>query len=114
MPKKAQPRETLLGPIEILIMRGVKALGDDAYGITIFDAVRTVYASMSFGSVYTALERLTWKGYLESRLGEPEPMRGGRAKKYYRVTGPGTKALDSTLKSLTAPILIEGGAVARV
>jgi PadR family transcriptional regulator PadR len=113
MVKKPQTRDVLLGPIELLIMKAVIALEDDAYGITIFDAVRTVYASMSFGSVYTALERLTWKGYLESRMGEPEPTRGGRAKKYYRATALGKKAKEGTLKSLTSPILIGGSAVAR-
>jgi PadR family transcriptional regulator len=111
MAKAKRTREVLLGPIELLMMKAVIALGDDAYGITIFDAVRTVYASMSFGSVYTALERLTWKGYLESTIGEPEPTRGGRAKKYYRATGLGKKALEGTLMSLTSPILVGGNAV---
>jgi len=108
MSKKAKPsaREILLGPIEALVIKAVVALEDEAYGITIFDAVRTVYASMSFGSVYTALERLTWKGYLESRMGEPEPTRGGRAKKFYRATPAGQKALNVTLRSLSAEIIV--------
>ena len=105
MAKKVQESIDLLGPIEHLVVRAVKSLGDDtAYGMEVFETIQSVYPKISFGSVYTALERLTWKGYLESKLGEPEPMRGGRARKYYRVTGEGKKVLDATSKVHSAPM----------
>jgi PadR family transcriptional regulator len=38
------------------------------------------------------LERLESKGYLSSRLAKPTPQRGGRAKRYFRVTPSGVPA----------------------
>jgi PadR family transcriptional regulator PadR len=38
------------------------------------------------GSVYAALERLEEKGLVTSEVGEPTPERGGRAKRYFRIT----------------------------
>jgi PadR family transcriptional regulator, regulatory protein PadR len=100
--KPKTKRLVLLGPIEVLVIKAVLALEENAYGISVFERIRTVYHSMAFGSVYTALERLTWKGHLEGRMGDPEPMRGGRAKKYYRVTDSGLTALKDTLDTMNA------------
>jgi PadR family transcriptional regulator PadR len=106
--KLAPVSEDLLGPIEHLVVKAVTTLGEDvAYGMAVFEAIRTVYPPISFGSVYTALERLTWKGYLESIMGEPEAIRGGRARKYYRMTGLGKKVLAATRSTLESPMLIE-------
>jgi len=104
--KKVSAADDLLGPIEHLVMKAVFELGgNDAYGMEVFDAIRSVYAPISFGSVYTALERLTWKGYLETRLGEPEATRGGRARKYYNVTGLGKRVLEATQKVLLSSVV---------
>jgi DNA-binding PadR family transcriptional regulator len=104
MAKTSKAPVDLLGPIEHLVVRAVSALGEDsAYGMAVYEAIRSVYLPISFGSVYTALERLTWKGYLENRLGEPEPQRGGRARKYYKVTGMGKSVLEGTSKVHVAP-----------
>ncbi len=107
MAKTSKPLLDLLGPIEHLVVRAVSDLGDgEAYGMAVFEAIRSVYPPISFGSVYTALERLTWKGYLESKLGEPEPVRGGRARKYYKVTNGGKTVLAETSKAHNAPFVI--------
>jgi PadR family transcriptional regulator PadR len=109
--KKQKAPEDLLGPIEHLVLKAVMVLGEDvAYGMSVFEAIRTVYPPISFGSVYTALERLTWKGYLASRLGESEPTRGGRARKYFRVTGLGKRVLEATRNILESPMVVEGAA----
>jgi len=94
----------LLGPVELFVLTAVMKLGDEAYGMSVFDFIRehVPYKRISFGSIYTALERMTWKGYLEGRLGEPEPTRGGRARKYYRTTGLGEAVLKSTTESFRA------------
>jgi PadR family transcriptional regulator, regulatory protein PadR len=106
--KKTQAPSDLLGPIEHLVVRAVMVLGEDAaYGMRVFETIRNVYPPISFGSVYTGLERLTWKGYLQSKLGEPEPTRGGRARKYYKVTALGKKVLSETSNIHTAPMLLE-------
>lgn len=97
MAKTSKAPVDLLGPIEHLVVRAALALRDDlAYGMAVYETIRSVYPPISFGSVYTALERLTWKGYLESKLGEPEGVRGGRARKYFKVTRRGKNVLEFT------------------
>jgi PadR family transcriptional regulator PadR len=108
-PKAEKVPVDLLGPIEHLVMRAVKELGKDAaYGMAVFEGIRSVYPSVSFGSVYTALERLSWKGYLESEKGDAEPSRGGRARNFFWVTGRGSTVLESTETILNAPISVKG------
>ena len=41
--------------------------------------------SVSHAAVYIALRRLEAKGLVSSRLADPTPERGGRAKRYFRV-----------------------------
>jgi DNA-binding PadR family transcriptional regulator len=52
------------------------------------------------GALYTALERLEAKGCLRSRMGDPTPERGGRARRYFAVTPLGLRALRSTHAAL--------------
>jgi len=47
----------------------------------------------SISSVYVPLDRLAETGFLETILGEPTGKRGGRAKKYYRITVEGAAVL---------------------
>ncbi len=97
--------DDLLGPVEYMVIRAVMELGEDeAYGMAVYEAIQSVYPRISFGSVYTALDRLRWRGYLESSLGEPEPTRGGRARNYYRVTDLGKKIRQVMLNMYTAPM----------
>jgi DNA-binding PadR family transcriptional regulator len=44
-------------------------------------------------AVYIALRRLEEKGLLTSRLGEATPERGGRAKRYFKLTRIGARQL---------------------
>jgi len=44
-------------------------------------------------SVYILLDRLQKAGYLEYSIGDPTPVRGGRAKKFYNLSAEGLKAL---------------------
>lgn len=47
---------------------------------------------MQLGAVYTALNRLEDERLVESWTGEPTAERGGRAKRYFRVTSRGMEA----------------------
>ena len=56
-------------------------------------------------AAYITLERLAKKGYLTTRMGDPTPERGGRAKRYYEMTTAGMEALRESgraFKSLWA------------
>jgi PadR family transcriptional regulator, regulatory protein PadR len=85
-----------LGSKETHAIVAVSKLGNNVDAMSAFDEARKISPTVSFGSIYTALERMTWKGYLESEWGEPEPERGGRPRKYYRVTDLGEDALRET------------------
>jgi len=85
-----------LGGLEEVILLAVQALGTNAYGATIHEALNEAKRRLSIGSLYVTLSRLEEKGFLESHEGEPTPERGGRAKKFFRLTGTGVKALNET------------------
>ncbi len=90
-----------LGELEQLVLLAIVRLGDEAYGVTIRReiAVRT-RRDLSFGSVYTALNRLEGKGLLASHLGDPTPERGGRRKKHYTISAAGRRALQRSLHAI--------------
>lgn len=49
---------------------------------------------MPVGSLYTTLDRMEDQGFIESRIGESNPDRGGNRRKYYKIAAPGLKALN--------------------
>jgi DNA-binding PadR family transcriptional regulator len=69
-------------------------LSKDAYGLAIRrdDSARTGH-DYSVGAVYTTLQRLEDKGILTSRITEPLSMRGDRARREFRMTAAGNRAL---------------------
>ena len=72
-----------------------------AYGVTIRRELLTrAKKDVAIGAIYTALERLERKGFVESWLGEPTSVRGGRAKRFYRVTARGLKVLNETQREI--------------
>ncbi|MCP4724768.1 MAG: PadR family transcriptional regulator [bacterium] len=54
----------------------------------------------SISSVYVPLDRLDEAGYLRSHVGDPSPMKGGKAKKYYEITESGIDILKE-LRTMT-------------
>jgi len=77
-----------LGELELIILLAVIHLGEDAYGVPI-------------SRVYAALERLEAKGLVASSIGDSTPERGGKAKKYFRITDLGLRQVDETRRILT-------------
>jgi PadR family transcriptional regulator, regulatory protein PadR len=90
-------REELLGSLEHIVLLAVMRLGEEAYGITVRNEIdRATGRDLSVGAVYATLVRLEAKGFIKSSAGEPTAERGGRAKRYFRVTGDGKVALRNT------------------
>jgi PadR family transcriptional regulator PadR len=90
-----------LGEFEQMVILAVLVLGDDAYGVTIRrELEERVGRSATRGALYTTLERLESKGYLTSRMGDPTPERGGRSKRYFRVTTAGLSALKAAREAM--------------
>ena len=88
---------THIGEFELMVMLVLLRLGDNAYGVPISQEIeRQSGREVVLGSVYATLERLERKGFVSSHLGEPTPERGGRAKRYFRVTRKGLRAVRKT------------------
>ena len=83
-----------LGEFEQLVMLAVIRLGDDAYGMNVRrELEESAGRDVTFGTVYGTLDRLEEKGYVTSWHADPEPVRGGRARKYFRIEPEGERAL---------------------
>ena len=75
---------------ELRVLLTVHRLVADAYAVGVHDDLqRRTGQKVSLGAVYITLDRLERKGLLDSRLGDPSPARGGRAKRYYRLSKHG-------------------------
>jgi PadR family transcriptional regulator PadR len=86
-----------LGEFELMVLLTIIHLENDAYGVPLSrELARMRNREVSIGSVYTALDRLEIKGLVASRLGESTPKRGGRAKRYFRVTEDGLRSVHAT------------------
>jgi DNA-binding PadR family transcriptional regulator len=96
----------LLGTFEQIVLLAVIRQGKEAYGRSILREVEEALSgsrSVAAGAVYATLDRLEAKRLVSSKLREGTPERGGRKRRFYRVTASGSRALDearSTLESL--------------
>ena len=105
-----------LGEFEQVVLLAILRLGDGAYGVTIRSEIETrTCRTPSPGALYVTLDRLEEKGFVVSRLGDPTPQRGGRAKRYFRVTKAGIAAVNraqQAYRRLLEGLEILGGASA--
>ncbi len=94
-------RPDLPGAFETLVMLAVAGLGDTAYGMTVRRSLeeRTGH-STSLGAVYSTLDRLETKGYVSSSESDGADDRGGRAKRFFRLTAPGLRALNQGIEAV--------------
>lgn len=91
-----------LGEFELMLLLAIVHLGDEAYGVPISRKLEAQRGrDVSVGSVYAALERLETKGLVVSSLGDPTPERGGKAKRYFRITKEGLRQVHETRIVLT-------------
>ena len=85
----------ILGTFEQAVLLAILRLEEEAYGRAI---VREVGARLKRevapGAVQATLERLENKGLVRSQLGEGTPIRGGRARRFYRLAAKGISALN--------------------
>jgi len=90
-------KTSTLEQFELLVLTAVASL-EDAYGPTIHAKVEELKGKkVTFGPVYSALNRLENKGYVRSMTGVGGPQRAGRPKRNYTIEPSGVKALkDST------------------
>lgn len=79
------------------VLLAVWRLGDGAYGASVRDELeaRTGH-DVAHGAVYVTLTRLEKKGLLRSHLSDPTPVRGGKSKRFFRITTAGIEGVRET------------------
>lgn len=86
---------TQLGEFEELVLLVIGKLHNEAYSISIKTELKEQTGrNPSIGALHSALNRLQDKGFLESTEGGATNARGGRRKRFYKITAYGRKALD--------------------
>jgi len=86
----------MLTRAEEYVLLTVVILGDKAYSLPILDHIeKTTNRKWTMGGIYIPLYRLEKKGYLSSELGAPTKERGGKRKRYYRLTKKGKATLKA-------------------
>jgi len=93
----------MLGDFEYQILTSIIALRGEAYGSPVKKKIEDSFSrTVSYGALYTTLMRLEKKGLVEFEIGDSTPVRGGRAKKLFTVTGDGQKAISEKMNFLSS------------
>ncbi|MDU0114820.1 helix-turn-helix transcriptional regulator [Psychrosphaera aquimarina] len=94
-------KDKFLGEFEQFVLLAILKLDEDAYGSKVRQLLsESIGRDVTIGALYTTLDRLEGKGLLQSRIGEATSERGGRAKKYFKVTAQGQSALKRSKQAL--------------
>ncbi len=98
---EVMPEREYLGEFEHIIVLALLRLEENAYGVTVRQEIESrTRREVSVGAVYATLDRLEQKGFVKSYLGDPTPERGGRSKRFFRVTVRGAAAVNRTHRAL--------------
>jgi DNA-binding PadR family transcriptional regulator len=91
-----------LAEFEVYVLLAVARLGDGgAYGVTIRQEIETrTGRQVSIGAVYATLGRLHDKGFVSFTVSDPDPVRGGRARKLVALSSAGRRALVHSVTSI--------------
>lgn len=85
---------TALGDVEHFVLIALVQLGGESYSVPIMEEInRRTGREVAKAAVYIALRRLEEKELLQSRLGGATAERGGRAKRFFRLTPEGAQRL---------------------
>jgi PadR family transcriptional regulator PadR len=101
--KSSKRLYTTLGEFEFVALLAGFGLRPEAYSLSIRDAITAKTERVfSRAAVFITLERLEDKGCLSSRDGDPTPVRGGRAKRFFSPTPTGLAAARQSFNTVTA------------
>ncbi len=83
------------------VLLAVWRLGESAYGATVRDDLEArTGRRVAQGAVYVTLVRLEKKGLLRSRLSDPTPVRGGKAKRYFEILPAGIAGVSAARETM--------------
>ena len=90
-----------IAEFELRVLLAVMQSGVEAYAVRVHrELEERTNRRVAIGAVYITLERLVRKGWLASKLGDPSPERGGRAKRFYTVTARGKTVLRTEIRDM--------------
>ena len=88
-----------LGEFEQIVLLAIVRIGDGVYGVPIVDEIeRRTGRRVAPAAVHITLRRLENKGLVTSWLGDPTPERGGKARRYVKITRAGVESVRATRK----------------
>jgi PadR family transcriptional regulator PadR len=88
---------TQFGELEEQVILALLRLGGESYAVPVSkELAKRTGREVSPATAYMVMRRLDEQGFLESRVGDPEPVRGGRPRRFYRV-----------VKSTAIPVLAD-------
>ena len=89
------------GDFEQQVLLAAWRLGGRAYGASVREELEVrAGREVAQGAVYVTLVRLEKKGLLRSRLSDPTPVRGGKAKRYFEITPQGIAGVQSARQAM--------------
>ncbi|MEM9894797.1 MAG: PadR family transcriptional regulator [Bacteroidota bacterium] len=87
-------RKTYIGELEEIVLLTVALLQEEAYGVAITKEIdKQLSRTISVSAVHATLHRLQEKGFVDSYMGGATTERGGRRKRFFKVTQSGGKIL---------------------
>lgn len=91
-------RRYQIGEFEEIVMLTIGILNESAYGVAIKNEIEDrLGRKVSMGALHTGLYRLEEKGLLISHLGESTKKRGGKPKRFFKVTANGQLELKAVM-----------------
>ena len=92
-----------LGELEQLVLLAILRLGEEAYGVPIMEEIeQRTGRAVNRSAVYVALTRMEKRGLLTSRMGEPTPERGGKARRYFSVKPEAVAKIKASKEALAS------------
>ena len=83
-----------LGEFEELVLLVVASLHDNAYAVTVkLEMEEKAHRKANISAIHSTLYRLEEKGLLESEVGGITNTRGGKRKRFFKVTNQGFEML---------------------
>lgn len=86
-----------LGEFEELVLLTVASLGDEAYAVSVKSQIaESANRQVNISAIHSGLYRLEDKGFLTSEFGGSTNKRGGKQKRFFKVTNAGFAALQNS------------------
>jgi predicted ArsR family transcriptional regulator len=92
-----------IGSFEQRLLAAINKLGTEAWGSKLqLHLSQVLKRNVAIGQLYLSLSNLEARGFISSSVSDPEPIRGGRSKKVFRLETPGARALERSAAELEA------------